>query len=74
MEMPEKVKTRRKYYSPLRADQAEQTRRRILEAGFRLFVDRGYAGTTIAAVAEEAGVSPRRSISPSAASAVRSRA
>jgi AcrR family transcriptional regulator len=58
MEMPEKVKTRRKYYSPLRADQAEQTRRRILEAGFRLFVDRGYAGTTIAAVAEEAGVSP----------------
>lgn len=58
MEMPEKVKTRRKYHSPLRADQAEQTRRRILEAGFRLFVDRGYAGTTIAAVAEEAGVSP----------------
>jgi AcrR family transcriptional regulator len=58
MEMPEKVKTRRKYHSPLRADQAEQTRRRILEAGFRLFVDRGYAGTTITAVAEEAGVSP----------------
>jgi AcrR family transcriptional regulator len=58
MEMPEKVKTRRKYHSPLRADQAEQTRRRIHEAGFRLFVDRGYAGTTIAAVAEEAGVSP----------------
>lgn len=58
MEMPEKVKTRRKYYSPLRAGQAEQTRRRILEAGFRLFVDRGYAEPTIAAVAEEAGVSP----------------
>ena len=58
MEMPEKVKTRRKYYSPLRAGQAEQTRRRILEAGFRLFVDRGYAETTIAAVAEEAGVWP----------------
>lgn len=58
MEMPEKVKTRRKYYSPLRAGQAEQTRRRILKAGFRLFVDRGYAETTIAAVAEEAGVSP----------------
>src|SRR5262245_22139363 len=58
VEMPEKVKTRRRYHSPLRADQAEQTRRRILEAGFRLFVDRGYAGTTIAAVAEEAGVSP----------------
>jgi AcrR family transcriptional regulator len=49
---------RRKYHSPLRADQAEQTRRRVLEAAFRLFVDRGYAATTIAAVAEQAGVSP----------------
>lgn len=52
------VKTpRRKYHSPLRADQARETRRRVLEAAFRLFVDRGYAGTTIAAVAERAGVS-----------------
>lgn len=59
VEMSDRVKSaRRKYHSPLRADQAEQTRRRVLEAGFRLFVDRGYAGTTIAAVAEEAGVSP----------------
>lgn len=57
--MSETVKpARRRYHSPLRADQAEQTRRRILEAGFRLFVERGYAGTTIAAVADEAGVSP----------------
>jgi AcrR family transcriptional regulator len=31
---------------------AEQTRRRVLEAAYRLFVDRGYAGTTIAAVAQ----------------------
>jgi AcrR family transcriptional regulator len=53
------VKTsRRRYHSPLRADQAEQTRQRILESAFRLFADRGYAGTTIAAVAEDAGVSP----------------
>jgi AcrR family transcriptional regulator len=53
------VKTsRRRYHSPLRADQAEQTRRKILESAFRLFADRGYAGTTIAAVAEDAGVSP----------------
>jgi AcrR family transcriptional regulator len=59
VEMPGNVKpSRRRYRSPLRADQAEQTRRRILDAAFRLFVDRGYAGTTIAAVAEEAGVSP----------------
>jgi AcrR family transcriptional regulator len=49
---------RRRYHSPLRADQAEQTRRRILESAFRLFAERGYAGTTIAAVAEDAGVSP----------------
>jgi AcrR family transcriptional regulator len=49
--------TRRKYHSPLRADQARETRRRVLEAAFHLFVQRGYAGTTIAAVAEEAGVS-----------------
>jgi AcrR family transcriptional regulator len=55
----EEVKnSRRRYHSPLRADQAEQTRRRILETAFRLFVDRGYAGTTIATVAERAGVSP----------------
>ena len=50
--------SRRRYHSPLRADQAEQTRRRILEAAYRLFAERGYAGTTIAAVAEAAGVSP----------------
>lgn len=57
--MPGEAKAlRRKYHSPLRADQARQTRRRVLQAAFRLFVDRGYAGTTIAAVATEAGVSP----------------
>jgi AcrR family transcriptional regulator len=49
---------RRKYHSPLRADQAEQTRRRILDSALRLFADRGYAGTTIARVADDAGVSP----------------
>jgi AcrR family transcriptional regulator len=57
--MSRTVKTaRRRYHSPLRDDQARETRRRVLEAAFRLFVERGYAGTTIAAVAEEAGVSP----------------
>jgi AcrR family transcriptional regulator len=49
---------RRRYHSPLRSDQAEQTRRRICDAAARLFADRGYAGTTIVAVAEAAGVSP----------------
>jgi AcrR family transcriptional regulator len=49
---------RRAYSSPLRADQAQRTRRRILESARELFVDRGYARTTVAAVAEDAEVSP----------------
>jgi AcrR family transcriptional regulator len=57
--MPENVKTaRRAYHSPLRADQAQETRRRVLESARRLFVEHGYAGTTVLAVAEDAGVSP----------------
>jgi AcrR family transcriptional regulator len=52
------VKATRGYHSPLRAAQAEQTRRRVLEAARRLFVQRGYAGTTVAAVADAADVSP----------------
>jgi AcrR family transcriptional regulator len=50
--------SRRRYRSPLRAEQAAQTRRRVCDAAFRLFVDHGYAGTTVAAVADAAGVSP----------------
>ena len=50
--------SRRKYDSPLRADQARQTRARILDAAYRLFAEGGYARTTIASVADEAGVSP----------------
>lgn len=49
---------RRKYASPLRADQARETRRRILESARRLFIENGYAGTTVAAVADAAQVSP----------------
>jgi AcrR family transcriptional regulator len=49
---------RRRYSSPLRADQAEQTRRKILDSALRLFSKGGYAGTTITAIAENAGVSP----------------
>ena len=56
--MPGQVKGVRRYHSPLRADQAQQTRRKVLESARRLFVDRGYAGTTVAAVADHAGVSP----------------
>ncbi len=49
---------RRAYSSPVRAEQMENTRRRAIAAAQELFVARGYAGTTVAAVAEEAGVSP----------------
>lgn len=49
---------RRDYRSVLRAEQAEATRRRVLEAAAPLFVARGFAGTTVAAVADAAGVSP----------------
>jgi AcrR family transcriptional regulator len=47
----------RSYSSTLRADQARQTRKRIVEAATELFAERGYAGTTIDAVASAAGVS-----------------
>jgi AcrR family transcriptional regulator len=49
----------RTYRSPARAESARQTRRRIVEAARELFETRGYAGTTIDAVAEAAGVSRR---------------
>jgi AcrR family transcriptional regulator len=52
------VNRRRRYHSPLRAEQADGTRRRVLDAARDLFLARGYAGTTVAAVAQAAGVSP----------------
>jgi AcrR family transcriptional regulator len=54
--MAEKVKTRRRYDSPRRREQAAATRREILEAAQRLFEEQGYAATTMAAIAKEAGV------------------
>lgn len=41
-----------------RESQAHATRRRIIEAGLRLFVERSYVATTVQAIAEEAGVAP----------------
>jgi AcrR family transcriptional regulator len=55
--MSNNVKARRRYDSRRRREQARQTRRAILEAARRLFLDRGYPGTTVVAVAEAAGVS-----------------
>lgn len=53
--MPEKV-NRRGYHSPLRAEQAARTRRRIVETAAGLFRRDGYPATSLAAVAREAGV------------------
>lgn len=53
--MPDDVK--RGYRSTLRAAQAADTRRAIVAAAADLFVERGYAATTIDAVAAGAGVS-----------------
>jgi AcrR family transcriptional regulator len=47
----------RRYHSPRREAQAAATRREIVEAAGRLFERDGYATTTMAAVAGEAGVS-----------------
>jgi AcrR family transcriptional regulator len=47
---------RNPYRSALRAEQAAATRRLVLDAATRLFVERGYAGTSIDAIAEAAGV------------------
>jgi AcrR family transcriptional regulator len=48
---------KRAYRSPLRIAQAGQTRRAIIDAATRLFVEQGYGATSIDAIAEAAGVS-----------------
>jgi len=55
--VPEDVKPRR-YRSERRAEQAEETRRRVLDAARKLFEERGWEGASIAAIATEARVSP----------------
>ncbi|UCR90166.1 TetR/AcrR family transcriptional regulator [Mycetocola spongiae] len=47
----------RRYHSELRASQAAQTRRRILDAAATRFASAGYAGTALADIARDAGVS-----------------
>jgi len=51
-----RVTVKRRYVSPRRAEQARQTRRAILDAAAKLFVDPGYAATPLTAVAAEADV------------------
>lgn len=48
---------KRDYRSGLRAAQAQETRRSIVEAASRLFVEHGYGATTVDAIADAAGVS-----------------
>lgn len=48
---------KRRYSSALRSEQTELARGRILAAAGELFLDRGYLGTTLAAIATGAGVS-----------------
>lgn len=53
--MSEPVK--KPYNSTLRAAQARATRRAIVDAAARLFIEHGYGATTVDAIAEAAGVS-----------------
>jgi AcrR family transcriptional regulator len=54
--MVSQVGERRVYKSPLRQEQAQVTRRRILDAASRLFADRGYRAVTVEDIAAEAKV------------------
>ena len=54
--MNQEVKTRRRYDSPHRREQAAATRRKVIAAAQPLFLEHGYVGTTMAAIAREAAV------------------
>lgn len=57
--MAASVNPKRRYHSPRRAEQAAATRLQVLEAAERLFLRDGYACTTMAAIAAEAGVAKK---------------
>jgi TetR/AcrR family transcriptional regulator, regulator of autoinduction and epiphytic fitness len=54
--MAKNRKPKRKYDSTRRQSQARETQRQVIEAARQLFVEYGYAGATIDAIAQEAGV------------------
>ncbi len=56
--MAKDLSTKRKYNSSRRKAQSRETQAQITEAARRLFIDRGYAGTSVDAIAKEAGVAP----------------
>jgi AcrR family transcriptional regulator len=55
--MGEPVKRSRRYRSVIRAEQADRTRRRIIDTARHLFSEHGYAATALGSVAEAAEVS-----------------
>jgi AcrR family transcriptional regulator len=56
VEQPQK---KRSYVSSLRAEQAEATRTRIIAAAAACFSESGWSGTTLAQIADRAGVTPQ---------------
>jgi AcrR family transcriptional regulator len=50
---------KRRYHAPVRAEQAAQTRQRIAAAAAAEFAQHGWSGTTVAAIAARAGVTPQ---------------
>jgi len=54
--MTKEKSIKREYDSSRRQAQAHETRRRILEAARKQFIERGYAGATAESIAAEAGV------------------
>lgn len=57
MDSESTTKLRRPYHSPRREEQARQTRLAVLAAARPLFIQRGYAGTSVGEIAQAAGVS-----------------
>jgi AcrR family transcriptional regulator len=55
--MVTRTAVKRPYTSSLRTSQAQATRRAIVDAAASLFVERGYGGTSVDAIAAAAGVS-----------------
>jgi AcrR family transcriptional regulator len=53
----QRPQARRRYEAPNRRVAADQTRRQIIEVAHRLFLERGYVATSMAAIAAAAGVS-----------------
>lgn len=54
--MPEQIPAKRKYDSTRRQVQANETKMQIVQAAHTLFIQKGYSGTTIEAIAQAAGV------------------